>query len=272
MKEENIRFRDSKITFEVKPPVDRHRAVKLSEWPKLTKRLGKFELIAEPGMVNKHETVGVLGENAIGKTTFVKLLAGVEQPDSGEIDDVKVAYKPQYLNIETDDIVAGFLALAVKRYTNELINPLNIKPLLNRMLSELSGGQLQRIFIAKALSEDAHLVLLDEPSAYLDVEQRLLVSKIIRNVAEQRGLSILVVDHDLVFLDYLSDRLMVFDGEPAVHGRAQGPFPMEKGMNTLLKEVDITLRRDPDSGRPRINKRGSQKDTEQKRKGKYYYA
>jgi ATP-binding cassette subfamily E protein 1 len=141
-----------------------------------------------------------------------------------------------------------------------------------RKLNELSGGQLQRVFIAKALSAKADLVLLDEPSAYLDVEQRLLMSKIIRNNAEQRGYSVLVVDHDLVFLDYLSDRLLVFDGVPSHNGRCRGPFSMESGMNHLLREVQITLRRDPESKRPRINKEGSQKDDSQKKTGNYYYS
>jgi ATP-binding cassette subfamily E protein 1 len=115
-------------------------------------------------------------------------------------------------------------------------------------------------------------VLLDEPSAYLDVEQRLVLSKIIGNIAALRGISILVVDHDLLFLDYLSEKLMVFSGKPAIHGTAEGPFSMEGGMNKLLKEVNITMRRDEFSGRPRINKEDSVKDREQKSKGKYYYS
>jgi ATP-binding cassette, sub-family E, member 1 len=152
------------------------------------------------------------------------------------------------------------------------VKPLGLTPLLTKKLNELSGGELQRVAIARALSQKADLVLLDEPSAYLDVEQRLIVSKIIRGIAEMKALSVLVVDHDLVFLDYLSNRLLVFDGKPAVHGTANGPFSMEEGMNRLLKDVGITLRRELESGRPRINKPGSQKDSEQKRSGKYYYA
>jgi len=123
-----------------------------------------------------------------------------------------------------------------------------------------------------ALSKKCDLCLLDEPSAYLDVEQRLIVSKVIRNVAEVKGISVLVVDHDLLFIDYLSDRLIVFEGEPALHGIEKGPFSMEEGMNHLLKDVEISLRRDDQSGRPRINKPGSVKDREQKAAGKLYYA
>ena len=160
---------------------------------------------------------------------------------------------------------------AIKKHTNDIINPLNIKPLLMRKVNELSGGELQRVAIALSLSRDAHLALLDEPSAYLDVEQRLKVSKVIKNVSEIKGISSLVVDHDLLFIDYLSDRLLVFEGEPAVKGKACGPFAMEHGMNSLLEDVSISLRREKESGRPRINKQDSHLDREQKDKGKLYY-
>ena len=113
---------------------------------------------------------------------------------------------------------------------------------------------------------------MDEPSAYLDVEKRLVVSKVISNIVEQRKVSTLVVDHDLLFLDYLSDRLLVFEGEPAVKGIVKGPYDMEKGMNSLLAKLEITMRRDETSYRPRINKLNSVKDREQKTKKKYYYA
>ena len=195
------------------------------------------------------------------------------RPDGKELDmKVKVSYKPQYLESGSDELVMVVLKDAVSKYETELIRPLEIKPLLLKKIKELSGGELQRVAIALCLSRDADLLLLDEPSAYLDVEQRLNVSKVISNVVEQRKISALVVDHDLLFLDYLSDRLLVFEGEPAVKGIAKGPFQMEQGMNSLLKHLDITMRRDEASSRPRINKLESVKDREQKGKGKYYYA
>ena len=140
-----------------------------------------------------------------------------------------------------------------------------------RKLNQLSGGELQRVAIARALSQDAKLFLLDEPSAYLDVEQRLILSKTLKAFAEQNGSTILVVDHDLLFLDYLSNRLLIFDGTPAISGEAKGPYTMEQGMNMFLKDLGITFRRDAESGRPRANKVGSVLDREQKSEVKYYY-
>ena len=113
---------------------------------------------------------------------------------------------------------------------------------------------------------------MDEPSAYLDVEQRLIISKMIRDIMEERGTSCMVVDHDLLFLDYLSEKLIVFEGVPAEIGTAKGPFEMEEGMALFLKDLKITFRRDEESKRPRINKEGSVKDREQKKSGKYYYS
>ena len=168
-------------------------------------------------------------------------------------------------------LVIEYLQDAINKYTQQLIKPLELEKLFTQKLSQLSGGQLQRVSIAHCLSQDAKLFLLDEPSAYLDIEQRLLISKIIRNIAWERDLTILVVDHDLMFLDYVSNRLIVFSGQPAKKGLLQGPFKMEEGMNLFLQDLQISLRRDVGSHRPRINKLDSVKDREQKRDGKLYY-
>lgn len=272
LREENVRFRDHAIKFEKVSTSEESIPYPLISWPILTKKLGNFNFKAEAGIIQRNEVVGILGENGIGKTSFIKMLAGIISPDSGEIEKgVKVAYKPQYLETDSDQLVMAFLETAVAKYSNQLIIPLGIEPLLTQKLSELSGGQLQRAAIARCLSQDANLFLLDEPSAYLDVEQRLLVSKMIKNIVQERNISILVVDHDLMFLDHISDRLIVFKGRPAQEGLLQGPFNMEKGMNVFLKELGITLRRDVGSHRPRINKEGSVKDREQRDQNKWYY-
>ena len=273
LKEENVRFRDHKIQFHTKTPLSYNESSILTKWPKLTKTLGNFKLETEEGEISTFEKIGILGENGIGKTSFVKILAGEIEADNKKIDlKIKVSYKPQYLDSDSDELVMVVLQDAIQKYETELIRPLDIKPLLLKKINELSGGELQRVAIALCLSRDADLMLLDEPSAYLDVEKRLVVSKVISNIVEQRKISTLVVDHDLLFLDYLSDRLLVFEGEPAIKGIVKGPFDMEKGMNSLLENLDISMRRDETSYRPRINKLNSVKDREQKSKKKYYYS
>ncbi|TKJ17220.1 ribosome biogenesis/translation initiation ATPase RLI [Candidatus Woesearchaeota archaeon B3_Woes] len=272
LREENMRFRDHKIKFEKRPPIKSQEDNMLTSWKDIEKKLGKFDLKAQKGEVYRKDVVGILGENGIGKTSFAKILAEEIKPDKGEIDKkIKVSYKPQYLESESNKIVKDLLKDVIKKYENQIINPLNIKPLLNKKLNELSGGELQRVSIAFCLGKDADLYLLDEPSAYLDVEQRLIISKIIRDLMEIKGKTALIVDHDLLFLDYLSQKLLVFDGKPAVEGEAKGPFEMEEGMNIFLKDMKITFRRDGESNRPRANKEDSVKDREQKTKEKYYY-
>ncbi len=272
LKEENIRFRDKKIKFEARKPFFKKHEEELVSWSGIGKKLGKFSLKAGDGKINKSEVIGVLGENGIGKTTFVKILAGEIKKDSGELNEkVKVGYKPQYLE-SNDELVINILSNAIKKYNNQIINPLNLKTLFEKKLNELSGGELQKVAIAYCLGKDAELYLLDEPSAYLDIEQRLIVAKVIRDFVELQNKSALVVDHDILFLDYLSDKLMVFDGVPAKEGVVKGPYSMEEGMNMFLKKLGITLRRDKESLMPRVNKLDSKLDREQKEKGKFYYA
>ena len=271
LKEENMRFRDKKVKFEARKSFSKKKGEELVSWANISKKLGNFVLNAETGSINKGEVIGVLGENGIGKTTFVKILADVIKKDVGELSsNVQVSYKPQYLE-PNDELVMVALQDAIKKYTNLIINPLNLKQLYEKKLNELSGGELQKVAIAYCLSKDAELFLLDEPSAYLDVEQRLIVSKVIRDFMELQNKCALVVDHDLLFLDYLSDKLMVFDGIPARNGIVKGPFEMEDGMNIFLKKLGITLRRDKESLMPRVNKLDSRLDREQKEKGGYYY-
>ncbi len=272
LREENMRFRDHEIKFMAKPPIEKKGMAKLTAWNTISLRMDRFDLLAKEGMLWRNEVVGVLGENGIGKTSFVKILAGVQQQDKGDIDSkVTVSYKPQYLETDSDEHVMVALNDAILHYEHAIIRPLQLKDLLQKKLSELSGGELQRVAIAACLAKKADLYLLDEPSAFLDVEQRLAVSKVIREVMQQRGATCLVVDHDLLFLDYLSDRLIVFDGEPARHGEVHGPLTMEEGMNMFLADIGLTFRRDTESYRPRANKPGSQMDREQKAEGKLYY-
>lgn len=271
LREENMRFRSHSLKFEKYVKQEVGRPVPLISWSAFQKRQGTFTLHGEPGQLNKSEVVGILGENGIGKTTFVKLLAGLDSLDTGTFDTkVRVAYKPQYLEVKNDQTVADFLPEVVEKYPHQVIVPLNIEPLYTKLLSQLSGGELQRVCVAKALGADADLLLLDEPSAYLDVEQRLIVAKVIRSVIEERGSTALVVDHDFMFLDTVADRAIVFLGEPAVSGEVNGPFSLVDGINVFLEHLGITMRRDEHSKRPRINKPGSVKDREQKASGKYY--
>ncbi|WP_048148067.1 ribosome biogenesis/translation initiation ATPase RLI [Palaeococcus ferrophilus] len=276
--DENVRFRPYEIRFTKTSERVSQGGDVLVQYPALKKDYGSFKLEAEGGELYIGEVVSIVGPNGIGKTTFVKMLAGVEKPTEGEVDwTLEVSYKPQYIKADYEGTVFELLSkidaskLMSNFYKTELLNPLGIPDLYDRYVSQLSGGELQRVAITAALLKDADLYLIDEPSAYLDVEQRLAVSKAIRNLMAKNNKTALVVEHDVLMIDYISDRVMVFEGEPGKHGRALPPMEMREGMNRFLANVGITFRRDPDTGRPRANKEGSVKDREQKQIGEYYY-
>ncbi len=271
LREENVRFRDKKIQFNKRPPFIEKKSEMLNGWEGIKKKLGNFTLEADKGDINKGDVIGIIGENGIGKTTFVKMLANEIKPDSGKIlTDLKVSYKPQQIE-SNDKLVAEVLQKAMQKYKTLLVAPFNFETIMYNKLSKLSGGQLQMVSVISTLAEDADLYLLDEPSAYLDIEQRLLLSKVIRDFAEQTGKTIIIVDHDLLFLDYISDKITIFDGQPGVRGSVHGPFKLEDGMNQFLKDIGITFRRDEETNRPRANKENSQMDKKQKLENKYYY-
>ena len=277
--EENIRFRDRPVEFFATPPRGDWNTANLVEFDEITKDFGEFKLLVKPGAVKIGETVGIVGPNATGKTTFVKILAGELEADSGKLDTkLKISYKPQYITADFDGTVKDLLystafdVMETGFFQSEVLEPLNIKHLMEKNVKTLSGGELQRVAITICLAKDADIYLIDEPSAYLDSNQRMNAAKTIRRMMEKSGKSGMIIDHDMYFLDMVSDSMMVFGGVPGHQGIADGPFDMREGMNRFLKAVDITFRRDAESHRPRINKPDSRLDREQKSKGEYYYA
>ncbi|MBI2077439.1 MAG: ribosome biogenesis/translation initiation ATPase RLI, partial [Euryarchaeota archaeon] len=261
LKEENIRFRNHAIEFTAHPPRREESRVELIRYDGITKKQGDFRLEVGPGRVDHGEVVGVLGPNATGKTTFVKILAGVDTSDAGVVHGaVKVAYKPQYIKPDFEGTVHDLLLQKAPILLNspfhegEITRPLNLRAIIEKNVEKLSGGELQRVAIALCLAQQADLYLIDEPSAYLDSNQRMVAARTIRRIMEKEAKAGFVVDHDVYFIDMVADSLMVFGGQPGLHGTAVGPLDLRTGMNRFLKDLDITFRRDPDTQRPRVNK------------------
>ncbi|MEJ2280628.1 MAG: ribosome biogenesis/translation initiation ATPase RLI [Candidatus Bathyarchaeota archaeon] len=278
--DENVRFRNEPIVFHVKPPLAGLTAGQsLMKWTDIKKSFEDFKFEAMPGEVKRGEVIGIFGPNGIGKTTFVKILAGIEEADSGKTsseDELKVSYKPQYISPQYAGTVEDLLKETSKEfgtslYHSQILQPLKIPDLMERDINELSGGELQRVAIAACLSREAELYLFDEPSAYLDVEDRLSAARTIRRVIENKKVTAFVVEHDVVAQDFIADRLMIFSGDPGIHGFAYPPTDLRDGMNSFLKDMNVTFRRDPQTKRPRVNKEGSRLDREQKDIGEYYY-
>ena len=282
--DENMRIRNEPIRFHVKPPTTTWLPeLELVKWTDILIKLGKFKLKVREGSIHKGEVVGILGPNGIGKTTFVRTLVGEVKPIEGVIysySEITMSYKPQYVST----YYAKFSSYKVIELLNtispsgipewfkkEVIAKLGVDKLYERILGELSGGELQKVAIATCLLKEAKLYLIDEPSAYLDVEERLAVAKAIKNVVEMREAAAFVVEHDIMLQNYLANSLMVFRGMPGIEGVAGAPVDLRKGINIFLKDVGITFRRDARTKRPRVNKEGSYLDRLQKNLGEYYY-
>ena len=273
LKGENVKFRDYSLSFEYYSEVEMKKRVPVVSFPSFTKTYKHFNLSADAGVIYKSEIVGAVGRNALGKSTFMKVLSGDEKADSNVDLGVSIAYKPQYLlkYTQMESTVGEFLSNVDDVETrDELSRRLGISGLRNKSLSRLSGGELQAVVLTRTLSIDADIYLLDEPSAFMDIEQRLGFAHVLRQMISKLDKSAIVIDHDIVFLDAISNRIIVFDGDPSIRGHASAPLDKKVGMNMFLKTLDITMRRDKDTKRPRINKQDSVLDKKQKESGNYY--
>jgi len=276
---ENVRFRDKKFTFDASTATDEiQQGDVVVSYPKLEKKYSSFSVSIDPGEVRKGDLLGIMGANALGKTTMMKMIAGVEKPDSGSVDKkIKISYKPQYLTNDVDMEVIAMLERAndgsIVDTTEEeqIIEPLRIKKLYNKSMKYLSGGELQKVAVATCLLQKADLYALDEPSAFLDVEDRIAVGKFLQKFCRSFGKSAIVIDHDLQLMDLVSDSMVIFEGTSSIEGHATSPLPKIDAMNRFLKSLDITFRRDEKSRRPRVNKDGSRLDKDQKGNQNYYY-
>ncbi|MFX0000701.1 MAG: ribosome biogenesis/translation initiation ATPase RLI [Candidatus Hodarchaeota archaeon] len=291
IKDENVRFREEPIIFHERPPQESlfDFGDVVFSYEDINTSLGNFNLTAFGSEIRAGEIIGILGPNGIGKTTFINLIAkriesnskslstDIEEDSEETVKRLKVVVKPQYIKFEEEGRVSELISEIKlsshlsQSYKKRLINNLNLENIRERSFSELSGGELQRVAIAKCLSTEADIYLLDEPSAFLDVEMRLQVAQLLRKSIEELKKSGFVVEHDIITQDFIADSILVFEGIPGLNGKALPPQNLRDGFNTFLKIMGITFRRDSTTKRPRVNKIGSNKDIYQKRINEFYY-
>ncbi|CAI7573122.1 unnamed protein product [Penicillium pancosmium] len=277
---ENLRFREDSLTFRLAEAgddfiVDKDRAF---SYPAMEKTQGNFHLSIEPGNFTDSEILVMMGENGTGKTTFCKMLAGAIQPDgTAKVPKMNISMKPQKITPKFQGTVRQLFFKRIKtaflspQFQTDVYKPLKIDDFIDQEVQNLSGGELQRVAIVLALGMPADLYLIDEPSAYLDSEQRIIAARVIKRFIMHTKKTAFIVEHDFIMATYLADRVIVFDGQPSIDARAKSPESLVTGCNRFLKSLDVTFRRDPNSYRPRINKFNSQMDQEQKLAGNYYF-
>ena len=275
---ENIRFRDRSYKFDNSGQNEDVVLEKpLAKYSNLTKSYPSFKLSANSGQIREGEIVGLVGANALGKTTLMKMIAGIEKPDSGNIEmSAKISYKPQYLQQDHDGDTRSLLSTAYQApiegsaVENHILIPMGMKRLYDKNINTLSGGELQKVAVCATLVRPANIYALDEPSAFLDVEDRISLAKFLHRFVKAEGKSAMIIDHDMQLIDLVSDSLVIFTGTPAMEGIAHNPMNKEDGMNQFLRTLAITYRKDETTGRPRINKMGGRLDRKQKDSGDYY--
>jgi ATP-binding cassette subfamily E protein 1 len=276
---ENVRFRDKAFRFDIASSnEDVLLDIPIASYGDLTKSFPSFKLHVAGGKIRRGGIIGIIGANALGKTTFMRMLAGVDKPDSGKIDiGATISYKPQYLNQDYDGDVRSLMYTAYMNpiegssVEQQIIIPLGVKKLFEKNVKNLSGGELQKVAVAASLLRQADIYALDEPSAFLDAEDRIAVAKFLQRFVRAQGKSAIIIDHDIQLIDLVADSLVIFEGQQGVEGSATEPIKKEEGMNRFLKALSITYRRDETTGRPRVNKEGGRLDREQKESGNYYY-
>jgi ATP-binding cassette, sub-family E, member 1 len=275
---ENLRFREESLTFRIAEGTDEFFADKSRafKYPSMEKTLGGFKLKIDTGNFTDSEIIVMMGENGTGKTTFCRLLAGSIKPDgTTTVPEMRISLKPQTITPKFDGTVRQLFFKKIRpaflspQFQTDVVKPLKLEDFIDQEVKNLSGGELQRVAIVLALGLPADIYLIDEPSAYLDSEQRIIAARVIKRFIMHAKKTAFIVEHDFIMATYLADRVIVFDGNPGIDAHANPPESLLTGCNTFLKNLDVTFRRDPTNFRPRINKYKSQLDQEQKMSGNY---
>lgn len=277
---ENLRFRTEALQFRMSDAQDQLEvdATRAFTYPSMKRTQGDFKLTVETGDFSDSEILVMMGENGTGKTTLIRLLAGAIPADDGkQIPKLNVSMKPQKIAPKFPGTVRQLFFKRIRaqflnpQFQTDVVKPLKIESIIDQEVQHLSGGELQRVAIVLALGLPADIYLIDEPSAYLDSEQRIICSKVIRRFILHNKKTAFIVEHDFIMATYLADKVIVFDGTPSKEAFARTPESLLTGCNRFLKNLNVTFRRDPNSFRPRINKLDSQMDKEQKLSGNYFF-
>ena len=186
---ENLRFREESLHFKISESAEEFLVEKNRryQYPSMEKTLGNFKLTVEEGSFTDSEIIVMLGENGTGKTTFVKLLAGKMDPDSEEDKmHLNVSMKPQTIAPKFPGTVRELLLKQMRasmmhaQFNTDVIKPMQLEIIMDQYVTTLSGGELQRVAIVLCLGKPADIYLIDEPSAYLDSEQRIIAARVIK--------------------------------------------------------------------------------------------
>lgn len=223
----------------------------------------------------------LLGKNGTGKSTYLNHIKNnVEMRTSykGQINNLESIKK--YTNYSVRDFLYNTVvtAMTTGTFLTDVVNILHVDKLYDKILSNLSGGELQRVLITHCLGTPAEIYLIDEPSASLDIEQRVNVIKAIKRFIIHNKKMCYIIEHDIMMAISLGlewgSKIIVLEEQESKNNKryctASNLLDFKTGINRFLKNLNITFRSDPNNKRPRINKLNSTKDHDQKIHKKYY--
>ncbi len=218
--------------------------------------------------IESGETLGIIGPNGSGKTTFVKLLDNILKPESGkvqlfgkDIGKIKreelakiVAYVPQSIEIIFPFTVFEVVLMGRAPYlkglgfenerdyeiANKIIEDLDIKNIIHKPYNSLSGGEKQRVSIARALCQLPKVILLDEPNAHLDISHQLEIFNFMKRLNQNEDVTVISVSHDLNLASIYFDRILILkDGVIAASGKPDEVFTKEQIKEVFNTNVEV---------------------------------
>lgn len=229
------------------------------------------------------QIVGILGPNGSGKSTFLKLLAGLLKPRKGvislfgdsleQLSAREVAKRVAFVPQETLQVFPFTIAEMVlmgrsphhggwggwhwedredREIATAAMQELDVQHLGNRFVTDVSGGERQRAVIARALAQQPQVLLLDEPTAFLDLHHQLDIAKILRRLNRERGLTVVLVSHDVNLVSQYCDTILLLHQGRIIQEGAPGAVIREE----VLQEVygcSVLVDRHPQSGLPRVS-------------------
>lgn len=242
----------------------------------------KFSLDKISIEIERGDFLSILGPNGSGKSTLIKILTGYLKPKNGEVllDNKtltqynpkelarKVAYVPQLPSsiypFSVYEIVAmgrypylgisGFEKGSDREKIFEIAKLLELEHILDKGISEISGGEIQRAFIARALVQEPQILLLDEPNAHLDIKHQLSIFNLLKELNEANGITIITVMHDLNLSNYYSNRiLMLKEGQVFLIGAPEDTITKENIISVFDVDIDIQKSERMDSNSIFIN-------------------
>ena len=179
--------------------------------------------------INKKDFISIIGPNGAGKTMLLKCLMGFYKPDVGQIErkkSLKIGYMPQNINIvNTMPItVKNFITLR-KKFDEfsfkQVVSETQTSALVNKQLSILSGGEMQRVLLARSLLNNPELLILDEPAQNLDISGQMSFYKLLQSIYTNRDLSILMVSHDLHLVMVSTKSVLCLSNHVCCSGKPQ---------------------------------------------------